>query len=62
MQKQLTELQPLLVVASREVDDIMVTIERDTAEAAKVEKVSVLYNFSLIKISDGMSKRTMKEI
>jgi dynein heavy chain len=39
MQKELTELQPQLVVASKEVDEIMVVIEKDSVEVAKVEKV-----------------------
>ena len=39
MQKELTELQPQLVVASKEVDEIMVIIERESIEVAKVEKV-----------------------
>lgn len=44
MQKELTELQPQLVVASKEVDDIMIIIERDSVEVAKTEKVCVLYD------------------
>lgn len=39
MQKELTELQPQLIVASKEVDEIMVIIEKDSVEVAKVEKV-----------------------
>ena len=39
MQKELEELQPQLVVASKEVDDIMIIIERDSVEVAKTEKV-----------------------
>ncbi|XP_060067000.1 dynein axonemal heavy chain 7-like [Ylistrum balloti] len=39
MQKDLTDLQPQLVVASKEVDEIMVVIEKDSVEVAKVEKV-----------------------
>ena len=39
MQKELTDLQPQLVVASKEVDEIMVIIERDSVEVAKTEKV-----------------------
>ena len=39
MQKELTDLQPQLVVASKEVSEIMVVIERDSIEVAKVEKV-----------------------
>jgi dynein heavy chain len=40
MQKELTDLQPQLVVASKEVSEIMIVIERDSIEVAKVEKVS----------------------
>lgn len=39
MQKELTDLQPQLVVASEEVSEIMAVIEKDSAEVAKVEKV-----------------------
>lgn len=39
MQKQLTDLQPQLVEASRRVDEIMSAIEKESAEVAKVEKV-----------------------
>ena len=39
MQKELTDLQPQLVVASKEVDEMMIVIERDSIEVAKVEKV-----------------------
>uniref|UniRef100_H2Y7L7 Dynein axonemal heavy chain 7 n=1 Tax=Ciona savignyi TaxID=51511 RepID=H2Y7L7_CIOSA len=39
MQKELTDLQPQLVVASKEVDEIMVNVERESIEVAKVEKV-----------------------
>jgi len=39
MQRELTILQPQLVEASREVDDIMAVIEKESAEVAKVEKV-----------------------
>ena len=38
MQVELTDLQPLLVVASKEVDQMMIVIERESAEVAKVEK------------------------
>ena len=41
MQKELTDLQPQLVVAAKEVSEIMVIIEKDSVEVAKVEKVSV---------------------
>lgn len=39
MQRELTDLQPQLVVASKEVDEIMVNVERESVEVAKVEKV-----------------------
>lgn len=39
MQKELTDLQPQLKEASKEVDEIMVVIEKDSIEVAKVEKV-----------------------
>jgi len=39
MQRELTELQPQLVDASQQVDEIMVVIEKESAEVAKVEKV-----------------------
>ncbi|PIK40096.1 putative dynein heavy chain 7, axonemal isoform X1 [Apostichopus japonicus] len=39
MQKELEELQPKLVEASKEVDDIMVIIEKDSVEVAKTEKI-----------------------
>jgi len=40
MQRELTKLQPQLVDASKQVDEIMAVIEKDSAEVAKVEKVS----------------------
>ncbi|XP_059164025.1 dynein axonemal heavy chain 7-like isoform X1 [Physella acuta] len=39
MQKELTDLQPQLVIASKEVSEIMVVIEKESIEVAKVEKV-----------------------
>ena len=39
MQKELRDLQPQLVVASKEVDEIMVNVEKESIEVAKVEKV-----------------------
>ena len=39
MQQELTDLQPQLVEASKEVDEIMVIIEKESIEVAKVEKV-----------------------
>ena len=42
MQKELTDLQPQLVVASNEVSEIMIVIEKDSIEVAKVEKVCMV--------------------
>ena len=39
MQQELTDLQPQLVIASKEVDEIMIVIEKESIEVAKVEKV-----------------------
>lgn len=39
MQKELEELQPQLVVAGKEVDEMMVVIKRESAEVAETEKV-----------------------
>lgn len=39
MQVKLEALQPQLLVASKEVDETMVVIERESAEAAETEKV-----------------------
>ncbi|XP_041374659.1 dynein heavy chain 7, axonemal-like isoform X2 [Gigantopelta aegis] len=39
MQKELTDLQPQLVQAKKEVSEIMIIIEKDSIEVAKVEKV-----------------------
>lgn len=39
MQTELTDLQPQLVVASAEVDQIMINVEKESIEVAKVEKV-----------------------
>jgi len=44
MQKELTELKPQLIVAGEEVDKIMIIIEKDSIEVAKVEKV-ISYNY-----------------
>ena len=41
MQKELTDLQPQLVEASKQVDEIMIIIERDSIEVAKVEKARI---------------------
>ncbi len=47
MQVELRELQPQLVVASEEVDKIMVVIEKDSIEVAKTEKVKVRYFYDI---------------
>lgn len=39
MQVNLRNLQPQLIVASKEVDDIMVVVEKESIEVSKVEKV-----------------------
>jgi dynein heavy chain, axonemal len=39
MQRQLTQLQPQLVDARKQVDEMMVVIEKESAEVSKVEKV-----------------------
>ena len=39
MQRELTSLQPQLVDASKQVDDIMAVVEKDSAEVTKVAKV-----------------------
>lgn len=41
MQAELEALQPQLIQAGKEVDDIMVIIERDSIEVAKTEKVKL---------------------
>ena len=43
MQIELRELQPQLVVASQQVDEIMVNVEKESVEVAKVEKVGILF-------------------
>ena len=48
MQTELTELQPLLVVASKEVDTIMVNVEKESVEVSKIEKVCLSYNLCLL--------------
>ena len=40
MQQELQELQPQLVQTSKETDELMVKIERDTVEAEAKKKVS----------------------
>lgn len=41
MQRELEELQPQLVVAGKEVDEMMVVIKKESADVAETEKVSV---------------------
>ena len=48
MQTELTQLQPQLVEASTQVDDIMAVIEKESAEVAKVEKV---YKYSTVLLN-----------
>lgn len=42
MQGELEALQPQLIQAGKEVDEIMVVIEKDSVEVAKTEKVRSL--------------------
>lgn len=56
MQKELTDLQPQLKIASKEVDEIMVVIEKDSIEVAKVEKVKKTTTGSEL-IGEGDVKR-----
>lgn len=44
MRRELSALQPQLVDASKQVDEIMAVIEKDSAEVAKVEKVHHCYH------------------
>jgi dynein heavy chain len=44
LQIELTDLKPQLIVAGEEVDKIMIIIEKDSIEVAKVEKV-ISYNY-----------------
>lgn len=39
MQKTLTELQPKLVIAGKQVEETMMRVETESIEVAKVEKV-----------------------
>jgi dynein heavy chain len=41
MQTELKTLQPQLVEASKEVDEIMLVVEKESIEVAKVEKVAM---------------------
>ena len=47
MQKELIDLQPQLIQASKDVDEIMVVIEKDSIEVAKVEKVHCLTHYQM---------------
>ena len=47
MKVELTELQPQLVVASEEVDKMMIIIEKDSIEVAEVEKVRHTFMMTL---------------
>lgn len=57
MQKELTDLQPQLKIASKEVDEIMVVIEKDSIEVAKVEKVKKTTTGSELIGGEGDVKR-----
>ena len=46
MQTELTDLQPLLVVAAEEVAEIMIKVEKESVEVAKVEKASINHSQS----------------
>ncbi|XP_076342764.1 dynein axonemal heavy chain 7-like [Tachypleus tridentatus] len=39
MQTELTELQPQLVIASQQVDEIMIVVAKESAEIAEVERI-----------------------
>ena len=54
MQKELTDLQPQLVVASKEVSEIMVVIERDSIEVAKVEKVRYAFGVGILRTMETL--------
>ena len=43
MQKTLTDLQPKLVIAGKEVEETMVHVEMESVEVAKVEKVIFVF-------------------
>lgn len=60
MQKELTDLQPQLKIASKEVDEIMVVIEKDSIEVAKVEKVKTTITGSELMVKNvkrGVEKK-----
>jgi dynein heavy chain len=42
MQRELEELQPQLVVAGKEVDEMMIVIKKESADVADTEKVSAV--------------------
>ena len=62
MQQELTDLQPQLIVASKDVDEIMVVIERESVEVAKVEKVrfSVVLLLLLLQLSTAAALVTIQ--
>ena len=39
MQRELEELQPQLIVAGKDVDEMMIVIKKESAEVAETEKV-----------------------
>jgi dynein heavy chain len=41
MQRELEELQPQLIVAGKDVDEMMIVIKKESAEVAETEKVRV---------------------
>lgn len=51
MQAELEALQPQLIQAGKEVDEIMVIIEKDSVEVAKKEKVTQIRLFFVALIS-----------
>lgn len=61
MQKELTDLQPQLKIASKEVDEIMVVIEKDSIEVAKVEKVKKTTTGTELIGGGGCKKRDWKK-
>lgn len=51
MQAELEALQPQLIQAGKEVDEIMVIIEKDSVEVAKKEKVRLNDKVRLSQLS-----------
>jgi len=58
MQGELEALQPQLIQAGKEVDEIMVVIEKDSVEVAKKEKVRKMSSFQFFLYCLGSGKRT----